>query len=481
MKILLIDPPCGYWGFAGGGEFCAPPIALAAVAAYLEKNGIDVSILDCNVEKIDYPALKIRILRLQPDIVGIPSSMMCFVPESLRVAQMAKEISPGIFTVGGGINFSLMPDEVLKRHKGLDCVVRGDGEYALLGLVRELEKSSPNLNNVRGISFRRGSEIVHNAPGEPVQNLDGLPFPAWHLLPFEKYSLPLIPKNWGKLAMITTTRGCPHKCTFCSPRLGQYPYRQMSAKRSIEMIEELYYKYNKRVIWLSDLTFNVDRIRTEEFLDEVIARKLKIKIAAEGLRAEFILRDVDLLPKMKKAGFFFGFVGVESCSKKKLDTYNKALSPEQSKKAIRLLKKYGIHTYCFFILGEWEDDKKDILETLRFAKELDPTIAIFSCATPFPGTDYFSVMQDMGAIEVSDWSKYDLAHPVARTKFLSIKELQQMQALCFKNFYMRPQKIIRHVLFGDALERNWYLTQRIRGSDFTSVGLDMQKSRGHWA
>jgi len=481
MRVLLIDPPCDYWGFAGGEDFCAPPIALATVAAYLEKHGIAVSILDCNINKIDFVHLKDEIKKYNPNVVGVPSSMMCFVPASFKAAEMAKEVNPDIFTVGGGVQFTLTPEEAINRCSALDCVVRGDGERPFLDLLRELEKSSPNLHNVRGISFRRNNEIIHNQDHDPIQNLDELPFPAWHLLPFDKYHLPIIPKEWGGLAMITTSRGCPHKCTFCSPRLAQFPYRHMSAKRSVDMIEELYNRYNKKVIWLSDLTFNVDRKTTEEFLDEIIARRLNIKIAAEGLRAEFIIRDEDLLPKMKQAGVFFGFVGVESCSKKKLDRYKKALRPEQAKKAIKLLKKYGIHTYCFFIIGEWDEDKDDILETLKFAKELDPTIAIFSCATPFPGTDYYHMLNDLGAIEVKDWSKYDLAHPIAPTKHLSIKELQALQGYCFKSFYVRPLKIIKHVFFGDALERNWYLTQRIKGKDFAQVGMDMEKAKKHWA
>jgi len=481
MRVLLIDPPCDYWGYAGGGDFCAPPIALATLAAYLEKYGIDVAILDCNVNKIDFPNLKLEIIKYNPDVLGLPSSMMCFIPAALRTASIAKEINPKIFTVGGGVQFSLMPQEVLSRCKELDCVVRGDGEYPFLDLLRELEKSSPNLYNVKGISFRDNNTIIHNQNHNPVYDLDQLPFPAWHLLPMDKYKLPIIPKQWGELGMVTTSRGCPHKCTFCSPRLSQFPYRHMSAKRSVDMIEELYSRYNKRVIWLSDLTFNVDRKTTESFLDEIISRKLKIKIAAEGLRAEFIIRDEDLLPKMKEAGLFFGFVGIESCSKKKLDKYNKALRPEQAKKAIRLLKKHRIHTYCFFIVGEWEEDKKDILETLRFAKELDPTIAIFSCATPFPGTDYYKMLKDLGAIEVDDWSKYDLAHPVGHTKYLSRSQLQELQGYCFKNFYTRPAKIIKHVLFGDSLERNWYLNQRMKGKDFTRIGQDMQKAQKHWA
>lgn len=479
MKVLLIDPPCNFWGLTGGDSF-APPIALATVAAYLEQHGVAVSILDCNVTKTDISRVKAFVRQQAPDVVGVPSSMMCFIPDSLRVVDAVKEVNPAIVTVGGGVQFSLMPDAVFARCSNLDIIVRGDGEYPFLDLIRELEKKSPNLRCVRGISFRQGGAVVHTPAHDPVKDLDILPFPAWHLLPFDKYKLPLIPEQWGPFAMVTTSRGCPHICTFCSPRLSQSPYRYMSAQKSVDMIEELKFRYNKKVIWLSDLTFNVSRKNTEAFLDELIRRKLDMRIAAEGLRAEFVIRDEDLLPKMRQAGLFFGFVGVESCNKKKLDTYKKALAPEQAKKAVRLLKKHGIHTYCFFILGEWSEDRSDILETLRFAKELDPTIAIFSCATPFPGTDYYTMMEDKGAIEVRDWSKYDLAHPVAPTKHLSVAELQDLQGYCFKNFYARPLKIIKHVVFGDALERNWYLQQRMKGEDFTQVGKDMSAKADRW-
>jgi anaerobic magnesium-protoporphyrin IX monomethyl ester cyclase len=98
--------------------------------------------------------------------------MMCFIPAAFEAARIAKEVNPRIFTVGGGVQFSLMPEEVLNRCKELDYVVRSDGEYPFLDLVRELEKSSPDLTKVRGVSFRKDKTIVHNQNHDPVYNLD---------------------------------------------------------------------------------------------------------------------------------------------------------------------------------------------------------------------------------------------------------------------------------------------------------------------
>jgi anaerobic magnesium-protoporphyrin IX monomethyl ester cyclase len=246
MDILLIDPPRRYWGFGGGLGYNSPPVGLAALAAFLEQNEIEVDILDCNALDIGWDALAGEIRRRKPRSVGVSSSMTCFVPEAFRCLEIAKQTDPDILTVGGGTQFTLAPDESFHRGQALDCIVRGDGEYTALELLEQLRRAQPQLERVRGLSFRRNGEVLHNESRPSIQDLDQLPLPAWHMLPMDEYALPVIPPRWGNYAIVVTTRGCPFQCNFCSPRKAHAPYRALSAQRVLAMLDELYHDHGTR-------------------------------------------------------------------------------------------------------------------------------------------------------------------------------------------------------------------------------------------
>ncbi len=466
MDLLLIDPPRRYWGFAGGGGFFAQPLGLAHLAGFLDKNRIEVDILDCNMEKIGWDRLRGEIKKRDPWIVGVSSSMTCFVPDSFRCLEISKDLNPEIFTVGGGLQLSLAPNESFDKCRSLDSIVRGDGELTCHELIGELRRKAPHLEKIEGLSFRRDGDIVHNKDRPPILDLDELPFPAWHLLPMEKYRLPVIPPKWGNFAVVVTTRGCPYNCSFCSPKICQKPYRQMSPEKAVDMIQELNSEYATNAFWVNDLSFNVDRDRTEQFLDEIIQRRLKIRMAIDGTRTDLLVRDKDLIPKMRKAGIFMVNLGVESNSNQDLEFYNKETTAEKAKEAVGLLKKNKIHAWAFMMVGNWNHDEKDIQNILDFAKELDPLVTIFALVTPVPGTEFYEKMLEKGLIEDFDWSSYDFAHPVMRTEHLSRDQILQLVWKVYLGFYKRPRKIIRHAIFGDAFSRYTYKTSRGMGRMF---------------
>jgi anaerobic magnesium-protoporphyrin IX monomethyl ester cyclase len=457
MDILLIDPPRRYWGFGGGLGYNSPPVGLAALASFLEQSRIEVDILDCNALEIGWDGLADEIRKRTPRAVGVSSSMTCFVPEAFRCLEIAKQTDPGILTVGGGTQFTLAPDESFRRCQSLDCIVRGDGEHTTLELLSQLGQTQPHLEQVLGLSFQRSGEVVHNASRPPIQDLDQLPLPAWHMLPMDEYALPVIPPGWGNYAIVVTTRGCPFRCSFCSPCKAHAPYRAMSAERVLAMLDELYHDYGTRVFWFSDLSFNVDTQRTEQILDGIIERGwTDAHIALDGTRNDLIIRDQHLLPKMKKAGVFLICLGVESPFERDLEEYQKGSTSREARQAVTLVKKSGIHTWCFFMVGNLRHTEQDILKTLEYAKQLDPTIAIFTLVTPVPGTDFYNDMLEEGRIEEFDWSKYDLGHPVMCTDHVSRERLLDLYEQCFSGFYSRPLKIIRHGFLGDQFARYTY-------------------------
>jgi radical SAM superfamily enzyme YgiQ (UPF0313 family) len=382
--------------------------------------------------------------------------MTCYVPDAFQCLDLVKEIDPHIITIGGGLQFTLAPEECLGRCESLDIIVRGDGEFTTLELLHELNRETPKLEGIAGLSLRRNGNIFHTQDRPAVKDLDALPFPAWHLLPMEAYRLPILPPHWGPFSIVVTSRGCPYKCSFCSPKTGQAPYRRLSAERVLEMLDRLYHTHGIRTFWFSDLSFNVNKERTEKILDGIIDRGCKVRIALDGTRTDLIVRDSDLLPKMKKAGVFLVCLGVESPFEEELVGYDKGASVQQAKQAVTLLKKHGIHTWCFFMAGHPDHGEQSFKDMLAYARELDPLIAIFTLVMPVPGTDFYNEMAAAGRIVEHDWSRYDFAHPVIQLETLSRDQILSLYEGCMSGFYKRAGKIIRHGFFGDDFARYTY-------------------------
>lgn len=430
MDLLLVDPPRVYWGFGGGLGFFSQPVGLVTLAAYLEKAGIDVQVMDCNALGIDWDTLADEIRKRRPRCVGVSSSMTCYVPDSFRCAEIVKQVDENIVTIGGGLQFTLTPTEAFLRCAALDVIVRGDGERTSLALLDEILKGEGCLDRIEGISYRREGEVIHNPDRAPFEDLDTLPLPAWHNLPMETYRLPILPQSWGNYAIVVTTRGCPYQCTFCSPRIGQRPYRAHSAEKVLQMLDALYHEHAVRAFWFSDLSFNVDSTRTEVILDGIIARDWKVRVALDGTRTDLLLRDQHLLPKMKKAGVFLICLGVESYFDRDLEDYKKGTTLEKAERAVKILKKHGIHSWTFFMTGKPDHDEEDVQSILDYAKRLDPTIAIFTLVTPIPGTRHYEEQKAKGFIVEENWARYDMAHPVMRTPHLNGQKLLNLVDHC---------------------------------------------------
>ena len=207
MKVLLVEPPRKTWELMG--SCVSPPLGLAQLAAVLEKEGIEVDIVDCNASEIGWPSLAETIEHSQPSIIGATATTPFFF-EALHVMEIAKKVSPDIVTLLGGPHVTFTAEESLFQHPEVDVIVMGEGEQPLLALIRCF-KNGDNLSQVKGIAFRDGQEVVLT-PSQPLVDVDKLPLPAYHFLPMEKYYFTI----FGRFATILSSRGCPHKCTFCS-------------------------------------------------------------------------------------------------------------------------------------------------------------------------------------------------------------------------------------------------------------------------
>ncbi len=471
MKVFLIRGPRYYWPFINEYDNFLLPQSLACLAAVLKRAGIEVRVLDCAPLKMGWNSLGRVLKEEKPDIVGIGDSESLYEHEAVRVLRVAKEVNPKVITVAGGAHFSNLIQESLQSFP-IDFIVRGEGEYSFLELIKEIEKPSPNFNNIRGIAFRQGDQIIETPPRPLIDNLDELPFPAYELMPMENYGKAKFLFSPGGIT-IHHSRGCIDRCKFCvwwvqmaerraeNGKVNIYPrWRTKSVKRTIEEIKLLYHKYNKRFLVFVDDSWNIDPAWNEEFSDSLMHENMKLKWFA-FMRADLILRDEKsgVFKKLADSGLTHISIGAERATDEGLKSIGKkCYSSEMIKECLSLLKnKYPqIFRQITFIVGTREETKESILNQVKYAKEIAADYPAFHPLTPVPGTEAWREAKEKGWLEVEDFSCYDWNTPVMPSKYLSREEIGDLVYLANKEFISLPW-IIKGVFSPFKTKRNIYI------------------------
>ncbi len=434
MKVLFVEPPKKSWEMMG--DFIAPPLGLAQLAAVLEVNGVDVQIIDCNASGLTWSDLKRAIADAQPTLVGA-SAMTTFFPTALRVMELAKRVDEDIVTVVGGPHVTFMVEETLESHPEIDIVGRGEGEYVILDLARCLQ-SDGNLARVRGIAFRRDGEIVQTAPPESVE-VDELPLPAYHLLPMSVYFFTV----FQKFCTVLTSRGCPYQCTFCAERGFWGPgWRPRDPAMVGDELELLHRRYGRESIWFGDDCFNVDGEHMGLICEEILRRDLRLDWYYQG-RADLLIKHQEYLPLMRRAGNLMAQIGIEAASDEELQGLQKNLTIEQVKEAVSLLRQHDMVCQGMIIIGTRQDDAHSILRKVDLLKWLDIDFPVFTIYTPFPGTKAYDEAKDKGWLETDDYALYDMSYPIMPTEHLSRKQVMGLYNRCFASFYTDPVMMLR--------------------------------------
>lgn len=430
MKVLLINPPynSSKYKFIG---LVAPPLGIAYIAAMLEKNSINVKILDAPALEMDHASVKQEIKKYSPDIIAI-TSVTPTIGSALETAKISKEACPDAVIVLGGYHPTFTYPEMLKNDF-VDIVVRGEGELTMVDLVDALENDR-DLREVDGIATK---DFVTN-PRNIIEDLDSLPFPARHLLPMDEYKILNMKLTTGT---IISGRGCPYKCSFCaSSAMHGQKLRLRSAKSVVDEMEHLVKDHDIEMVAFMDDTFTINKKRVYDICEEIKERGLK---NYWGCTARVDTISEDLLKSMKDAGCITMFLGVESADQQVLNQVNKKTNIAKIKQTFKLTRKYGMRTIASVVLGMPGDTKSSIKNTIKFVKALEPSYAVFSLATPYPGTDFYITAASENLIKINDWSKYTLLSPVLETVDCSLEELKKLQRKAFKEFYLRPSYILR--------------------------------------
>ncbi len=456
-KILFIEPPKDYWFLMG--EYLPPPTGLLALAAYLERElpDIEIEILDCQAERKSWKDVEKFIESFSPSIVAT-SGFTCNAYVCVRVAEIAKTVNNEIITILGGQHFSFTAEESLNDFPEIDYIVRGEGEITLVELIKTLRKGG-NLAKVKGLSFRHNGNIVHTPRRELIQNLDTLPYPAYHLIEknIERYHFAMMAGKNTSYMILEGSRGCDHKCTFCTQwKHWNGIWRKKSAKRIADEMQYLNETFGGQFLWLTDDNFGYKK-RAKELWQELRNRKFTEDISwFFQARTDDIVMNPDLVAKLRDVGNNWILIGVENNSPTILKEYKKGIKVNDASMALKILKKNDIFTQSMFIIGSRKDTSESIERLRQFSLELDTELAIYTVLTPYPGTDVYDNALQNGWIQDTNYAHYDMVHAIMPTETLSRQEVQEELFRCYRGFYGSITRNIAGFFSKNEIKRRAY-------------------------
>ena len=450
MKVLLIEPP--FERFIG--QRCEwYPIGLTSIATLLNEKGFvarvynaehDNSLHYINTEVylkryesykkgLDDPWHPIwheianKIAHFKPDIVGI-SVKSVKIAASVRIAEICKKIDRNIVVIAGGFHATTKPEDLL-RSDSIDIVVRGEGEETFLEIVENIKEGSYDFKNIKGISLKNADRNINHTPDRGLINpLDSIPFPRRELiLDYEKYT----PEQLG---WVMTSRGCPYDCAYCNSKaIWERKVRFISLESVLDEINYLKRTFRVGHINFMDDSFTVSRKRVFDLCSMLIENRTGITWSCLT-RADLI--DNEIAVKMKEAGCIKVDIGIESGSKRIQRLINKGINLDDVKRSSDILKRHGIFWTGFFMIGFPTETKDDIMETLKFMKEVNPNWAYLSVFTPYPGSKFYDMVKNDGLLQEDD-DRSSYSHQSLNNCFsknISHDEFRAITRLMFKEF-----------------------------------------------
>ena len=366
MRVLLVQPPLL------PSREVTPPLGLCTLAAWLLHQGHDAQILDLDLEVKALQEAQERYVGLfdgaiqafRPDVVGI-TSMYSNSLHAERLVRAAKQRDREIVTVAGGSHFGALGLQSLRRIRELDYVVEGEGEQTFAALLAALERRAP-VSDIPRLCYRLDGE-AHANPAGPLIDLADLP-PMWSTLEdcidLERYARTIPPNAPRRIIYIEAGRGCPFACTFCATApFWERKYRVKPVERIVDEIRFLHERFGYDSFILVHDLLTVNQRFMSRFCDAMLAARLPIEWMANS-RTDIRLRG--LLPKMKAAGCWKLFFGVESASATVQAQIDKHLDMRDVLATIGDLGDHGISATCSFIIG-FPSER---------AEELSPTIGM---------------------------------------------------------------------------------------------------------
>ena len=420
--------------------FITPPLNLMYLASSLEEESYSVKIIDDDLLQKGYENVSKQAEKLNPQLVGVTATTST-IKSALKYLELIKNILPESLTVIGGPHTTFMPYETLKNSDNLDVVVIGEGEETMVDLADHATQNIEDINDVNGIVYRdlKDGNLRTTEKRPLIKDLDKLPFPARHLVPFDSYGV-----SQEQTGGIITSRGCVYNCNYCSSSLimGK-KFRSRSPGNVVDEIEELIDTYHINDIGFMDDTFMLNKKRASDIADEIKARDLDLTFVASS-RVDRV--DKSLLENLKNSGLKTIYYGVESGSQRILDLMKKGITLKNVEDAVKMAKDVNLEVLTSFILGYPGETEEDMNTTIDFSTKLDSDYCQYSILTPFPGTPIYKDLIEKNLIDNEDWDRYTVLKPILKYNELGLnkKLVERKLATAYLKFYARPKYLLKH-------------------------------------
>ena len=446
MKISLINPtPSKLIDEQKETFLCAssPPLGLLYLATYLKNSGYKISILDQAALNYKNSDVIKWIKKKDPDVVGF--SILCASIENAKlISKSIKSWNPNLKIVFGNYLATFYAKKILENYNWVDICVRGEGEITFTELLEKIELNK-DLNEVDGISFQLNGKIKENKNRQFIKNLDIIPIPDRKIIPnIYKNRIGGINVSKRKFTTMISSRGCPFSCNFCAcTAFSQGNWRIRSINNILKEICELADQGYREILFIDD-NFTLNTKRIFELCNKIKKEKLDMVFICDGRVNN---SSVNLLRTMKKANFEILMIGIESSSQRILDYYNKKITPQMSKLAIKNARKAGFNYLIgSFMIGGLDETYNEAINTLKFISKLDIDFPYIIFTHALPGTQLFNDLIQKNIIDEEKYweSGVDLIDlPEARMKRQVIFKIIKEQ---FHLNFFRPTYLIKAFL-----------------------------------
>ena len=372
-RVLLVTPfSHGEW------RGLTPHIGQAYLAQTLLENGIEYDVLDMNLGyKLKH--LKQKIEDFRPDLIGM-SLISLEYKRFYRLLTQIKSFAPKAKIVVGGPHVTIMREQVLRECAAIDYGVVFEGE----GTLVELCQGELPEEEIKGLMFRDGDDVIYTGDREFVSDLDQLPWPR-----YEKFEL----NKYIREKTIYSSRGCPHKCTFCPNRILSPQFRPRSPQNVVDEME-YWYSRGYRQFNFDDDNFNLIRERVFQICDEIERRGLKQLFlrCSNGIRADRV--DREMLARMREVGFRYIAFGVDGGNNRILEIVKKGETIEAIEEAIKNACELGYDVKLLFVVGTPYETREDIEDKVRLTRKYPIQEVHFYNTIPYPGTELYDWVKE---------------------------------------------------------------------------------------
>ena len=474
VDIVLVNPPTPdgeLWirtqhrvGRRTRENMVWPQVSLAQMGALLVPQ-YTIAIIDANAERMGWPEFAQLLDKYQPRYyltqVTAPT-----LENDMYGCFLAK--ARGAKTIAFGTHVTPVPLETMRPYPALDFILLGEPDLTLRDLLDHLdnkvdqrpanieklfadhdplyrpsytEEGELDMHAIKGVVWREDGEIVVNHTRPFIKHLSDMPLPLHHLLPLDKYRMPMIR---GPFTFIVTSRGCPAGCTYCIKHVSyQFTTRLRTPEDIMEELWALKKLGMNNIHMYADL-FTVSRNQVMGLCQMMIDQKIDIKWTCNS-RVDYV--DEEMLELMARAGNWLISWGIESGNEQILRHARKGAYPDKAERALVWARKAGIRNWGYFIIGLPGETEETIRQTIDFSKRLPLDIALFHVAAPYPGTPFFFEVVENGWFRPGTrWESVDMDKgTVLDYPELSAERLMYWQKRAFREWAMRPGPMMTYL------------------------------------